>query len=131
MNQYKASLSHETSNRTLEDFLYGADVFIGLSSANLFNAEFMNLMAPNPVIFALANPDPEIVPETAHATRDDVIVATGRSDYPNQVNDVVGFPFIFRGALDVRATRINEKMKIAVVHAIRKLAQEPVPAEIQ
>ena len=131
LNQYKAAFAHETDKRTLEDSLDGADVFIGVSSANLLNPEFLNLMAPNPVVFALANPDPEIVPETAHATRDDVIVATGRSDYPNQVNNVLGFPFIFRGALDVRATRINEEMKIAAVHAIRKLAKEPVPAEIQ
>ncbi|OUS28326.1 malate dehydrogenase [Gammaproteobacteria bacterium 45_16_T64] len=131
LNQYKAAFAHDTDKRTLEDALDGADVFIGVSSANLLKPEFLKLMASNPVVFALANPDPEIVPETAHATRDDVIVATGRSDYPNQVNNVLGFPFIFRGALDVRATRINEEMKIAAVHAIRELAKEPVPAEIQ
>ena len=88
-------------------------------------------LAPNPVVFALANPDPEMLPDTAHAARNDVIVATGRSDYPNQVNNVLGFPFIFRGALDVRATVINEAMKIAAVHALRDLAREPVPASVE
>ena len=107
LNQYKAAFAHETDKRTLEDALAGADVFIGVSSANLLTPEMLNLMAPNPVVFALANPDPEIRPEVAYETRDDVIVATGRSDYPNQVNNVLGFPYIFRGALDVRATRIN------------------------
>ena len=108
LNQFKAAFAHETDKRTLEDALAGADVFIGVSSANLMTPDMLKLMAPNPIVFALANPDPEIRPELARAVRDDVIVATGRSDYPNQVNNVLGFPYIFRGALDVRATRINE-----------------------
>ena len=131
LNQYKAAFAHETDKRTLEDALAGADVFIGVSSANLLTPEMLNLMAPNPVVFALANPDPEIRPEVAYETRDDVIVATGRSDYPNQVNNVLGFPYIFRGALDVRATRINEAMKIAAVHAISNLTKEPVPQVVK
>jgi len=131
LNQFKAAFAHDTDKRTLEDALQGADVFIGVSSANLLTPEMLNLMAPNPVVFALANPDPEIRPELAYDTRDDVIVATGRSDYPNQVNNVLGFPYIFRGALDVRANRINEAMKIAAVHAISKLAKEPVPQVVK
>ena len=130
LNQFKAAFAHETHRRTLEDALDGVDVFIGVSSANLLKPDFLKMMAPNPVVFALANPDPEIVPETAHQTRDDVIVATGRSDYPNQVNNVLGFPYIFRGALDVRATCINEEMKIAAVEAISELTKEPVPDSI-
>lgn len=131
LNQYKAAFAHDTDKRTLEDALAGADVFIGVSSANLLTAEMLNLMAPNPVVFALANPDPEIRPELAYEIRDDVIVATGRSDYPNQVNNVLGFPYIFRGALDVRASRINEAMKIAAVRAISELAKEPVPQVVR
>jgi len=131
LNQFKAAFAHETDKRTLEDALAGADVFIGVSSANLMTPDMLKLMASNPIVFALANPDPEIRPEVARATRDDVIIATGRSDYPNQVNNVLGFPYIFRGALDVRATRINEAMKIAAVHAIRQLAKEPVPAVVE
>ncbi|MAR90648.1 MAG: malic enzyme-like NAD(P)-binding protein [Pseudomonadota bacterium] len=131
LNQYKAAFAHETHKRTLEDALEGADVFIGVSSANLLTPAMLNLMAPNPVVFALANPDPEIRPEVAYETRDDVIVATGRSDYPNQVNNVLGFPYIFRGALDVRATEINEEMKIAAVHAISQLTKEPVPQVVR
>ncbi|NPU92320.1 MAG: malate dehydrogenase [Gammaproteobacteria bacterium] len=131
LNQYKAAFAHETDKRTLEDALAGADVFIGVSSANLLTPDMLRLMADNPIVFALANPDPEIRPELAYATRSDVIVATGRSDYPNQVNNVLGFPYIFRGALDVRATRINEEMKVAAVRAIGRLAKEPVPAVVE
>lgn len=127
LNQHKAAFANDTHKRTLEDALTDADIFIGVSGANLLSPELLNKMAPNPIVFALANPDPEIAPELAHETRDDIIMATGRSDYPNQVNNVLGFPFIFRGALDVRATAINEEMKIAAVHAIRDLAKEPVP----
>ncbi|MCG8315592.1 MAG: malate dehydrogenase [Pseudomonadales bacterium] len=131
LNQYKAAFAHETSKRTLEDALEGADVFIGVSSANLLTPEMLKNMAPKPIVFALANPDPEILPEVAKEVRDDVIMATGRSDYPNQVNNVLGFPFIFRGALDVRASRINEAMKIAAVEAIRELAKEDVPDAVR
>ena len=130
LNQYKEEFLNSTGARTLTDALHGADVFVGLSGANLMNAEMLKSMAPKPIIFACSNPDPEIKPELAHATRDDLIIATGRSDYPNQVNNVLGFPFIFRGALDVRARRINEAMKIAAVEAIRTLAKEPIPAEV-
>ncbi|GGC96470.1 malic enzyme-like NAD(P)-binding protein [Halopseudomonas salina] len=127
LNEYKAIFATETEKRTLADAMKGADVFVGLSGPNLLKPAELKLMAENPIVFACSNPDPEIDPELAHASRPDVIMATGRSDYPNQVNNVLGFPFIFRGALDVRATRINEEMKIAAVHAIRKLAKEPVP----
>jgi malate dehydrogenase (oxaloacetate-decarboxylating)(NADP+) len=127
LNEYKAIFATETDKRTLSDAMKGADVFVGLSGPNLLKPVELKLMAENPIVFACSNPDPEIDPELAHAARPDVIMATGRSDYPNQVNNVLGFPFIFRGALDVRATRINEEMKIAAVHAIRKLAKEPVP----
>lgn len=130
LNQYKSMFAHETDKRTLDDALDGADVFVGLSGANLLSPEGLKRMAANPVVFACSNPDPEISPELAHETRSDVIMATGRSDYPNQVNNVLGFPFIFRGALDVRATRINEEMKIAAAHALRDLAKLPVPAEV-
>jgi len=130
LNQYKSMFAHETDKRTLDDALDGADVFVGLSGANLLSPEGLLRMAANPVVFACSNPDPEISPELAHETRSDVIMATGRSDYPNQVNNVLGFPFIFRGALDVRATRINEEMKIAAAHALRDLAKLPVPAEV-
>ncbi|PAU86651.1 malate dehydrogenase [Pseudomonas sp. WN033] len=127
LNEYKAIFATETDKRTLTDALKGADVFVGLSGPDLLPPADLKLMAENPIVFACSNPDPEIKPELAHAARPDVIMATGRSDYPNQVNNVLGFPFIFRGALDVRATRINEEMKIAAVHAIRELAKEPVP----
>ncbi|GAA6132608.1 malic enzyme-like NAD(P)-binding protein [Halopseudomonas sabulinigri] len=127
LNEYKAIFATETDKRTLSDAMKGADVFVGLSGPNLLQPAELKLMAENPIVFACSNPDPEIDPELAHASRPDVIMATGRSDYPNQVNNVLGFPFIFRGALDVRATRINEEMKIAAVHAIRELAKEPVP----
>src|SRR5689334_8925703 len=113
--------------RTLKDALKDADVFLGLSKGNILNASMLQDMAKNPIIFALANPDPEISYEAAHAARKDAIIATGRSDYPNQVNNVLGFPFIFRGALDVRAKQINEDMKLAAVRAIANLARESVP----
>lgn len=112
---------------TLEEALVGADIFIGLSKGNILKGEHLKSMAPTPIVFAMANPDPEITWEEATTARPDVIMATGRSDYPNQVNNVIGFPFIFRGALDVRATQINEAMKLAAVHAIAQLAREPVP----
>ena len=130
LNQYKAMFANDTDKRTLADACDGADVFVGLSGPNLFPAEALASMAPNPVVFACSNPDPEIAVELALATRDDLIMATGRSDYPNQVNNVLGFPFIFRGALDVRSKVINEEMKIAAVHAIKDLAKEPVPQSV-
>ncbi len=130
LNQYKAVFAHATDKRTLTDALDGADVFVGLSGPNLLSPENLKLMAKDPIVFACSNPDPEISPELAHATRSDVIMATGRSDYPNQVNNVLGFPFIFRGALDVRAKRINEEMKIAAANALRELAKLPVPQEV-
>lgn len=113
--------------RELADAVEGADVFIGLSAADVLSADMLQTMASKPIVFAMANPNPEIAYELAIATRSDMIMATGRSDYPNQVNNVLGFPFIFRGALDVRATSINEEMKLAAVHAIAQLAKEPVP----
>ena len=130
LNEYKEEFLNDTTARTLADALNGADVFVGLSGANLMSADMLKSMAPKPIVFACSNPDPEIQPELALATRDDLIIATGRSDYPNQVNNVLGFPFIFRGALDVRAKRINESMKVAAVNALRDLAKEPVPAEV-
>ncbi|MCJ8338844.1 MAG: malate dehydrogenase [Pseudomonadales bacterium] len=126
----KAIFATETDKRTLDDVIDGADVFVGLSGPNLLAADQLAKMAAKPIIFACANPDPEIKPELAHATRDDVIMATGRSDYPNQVNNVLGFPFIFRGALDVRASVINEQMKEAAVRALASLAKEEVPADV-
>ena len=123
MNEYKAEFAIETSARTLSDALEGADVFVGLSMGGLVSPEMVKKMAPNPIIFAMANPDPEITPPEVKAVRKDAIVATGRSDYPNQVNNVLGFPFIFRGALDVRASAINEEMKKAAVHALAELAR--------
>lgn len=130
LNEYKEEFLNDTTARTLADALNGADVFVGLSGANLMSADMLKSMAPKPIVFACSNPDPEIQPELALATRDDLIIATGRSDYPNQVNNVLGFPSIFRGALDVRAKRINEAMKVAAVHALRDLAKEPVPADV-
>jgi len=130
MNPYKELFAADTQFRTLEEAAAGADVLFGLSAKGAFTKEMVASMAPNPVIFAMANPDPEITPEDAHATRSDVMIATGRSDYPNQVNNVLGFPFIFRGALDVRATCINEEMKLAAVHALAKLAREEVPDSV-
>ncbi len=130
LNQYKAAFAVETDKRTLEDAMEGADVFIGVSGPDMLTPEMVASMAPNPIIFALANPDPEIRPELAHTVRDDLVMATGRSDYPNQVNNVLCFPFIFRGALDVRATAINEEMKIAAVHAIAEIARQDVPDSV-
>ena len=127
INQYKQEFSRQTDRRSLADAMVDADVFIGVSGPNLLTAEMLQTMASNPIVFALSNPDPEIAPEIAHQTRPDVIMATGRSDYPNQVNNVLGFPYIFRGALDVRATRINTEMKIAAVKSLAALAHEAVP----
>ncbi|MEX1664544.1 malic enzyme-like NAD(P)-binding protein [Zhongshania arctica] len=127
LNKYKEEFQNDTDARTLSDAIKNADVFVGLSGPNLLSAEMLSSMAPKPIVFACSNPDPEIEPELALSVRDDLIMATGRSDYPNQVNNVLGFPFIFRGALDVRSTAINEEMKIAAVHAIRELAKEEVP----
>ncbi len=130
VNEFKAEFQNGSGAKTLADAIDGADVFVGLSGANLLSEELLATMADKPIIFACSNPDPEIEPEVALSVRSDLIMATGRSDYPNQVNNVLGFPFIFRGALDVRATAINEEMKIAAVHAIRELAKEPVPQEV-
>ncbi len=130
MNQYKARFAAATDRRTLLDAMRGADVFFGLSVANSVTPEMLLAMAEKPIVFALANPDPEIPYELAVKTRPDAIVATGRSDYPNQVNNVLGFPFIFRGALDVRATTINDEMKLAATHALAELAREDVPDSV-
>lgn len=130
MNQWKSAHAVETKARTLDDAMQGADVFFGLSAKGALSPEMVKSMAPNPIIFAMANPDPEITPEEAHAVRDDVIIATGRSDYPNQVNNVLGFPYIFRGALDCRASTINMEMKIAAAFALADLAREDVPDDV-
>ncbi|RMG38514.1 MAG: malate dehydrogenase [Gammaproteobacteria bacterium] len=130
LNPYKFSVAAETGRRTLEDAMEGADVFIGVSGPDLVTKAMLASMAERPVVFALSNPVPEIRPEVACEVRDDMIMATGRSDYPNQVNNVLGFPFIFRGALDVRASRINEAMQIAAAHALKDLAREPVPESV-
>ncbi len=130
VNPYKAEFASDTSDRTLADACLNADVFIGLSGPNLLSAELLQSMADKPVVFACSNPDPEIAPALAHSVRDDLIMATGRSDFPNQVNNVLGFPFIFRGALDVRARLINEAMKVAAVHAIKDLAKLPVTQQV-
>ncbi len=130
MNKYKERFAQETNLRTLAEAMVGADVFAGLSVKGAINQEMVRSMAPDPVVFAMANPDPEITYEDAKAARNDVIIATGRSDYPNQVNNVLGFPFIFRGALDVRATAINEEMKLAATHALADLAKEDVPDSV-
>ena len=130
MNQWKSAHATKTDKRTLAEAMVGADVFLGLSVKGALTPEMVKTMAPHPVIFAMANPDPEITPPEAKAVRADAIVATGRSDYPNQVNNVLGFPFIFRGALDVRATGINQEMKIAAARALAELAREQVPEEV-
>ncbi|MEG3222723.1 malate dehydrogenase [Vibrio gigantis] len=130
LNEYKELFANNTDKRTLEDVIEGADLFLGVSGPNLLPAEALTLMADKPVVFACSNPDPEIKPELAHEVRSDLIMGTGRSDYPNQVNNVLCFPFIFRGALDVRASEINDEMKLAAVKAIRELAKEEVPAEV-
>jgi malate dehydrogenase (oxaloacetate-decarboxylating)(NADP+) len=130
MNEYKARFAVDTPLRSLEDALRGADVFVGVSAAGLVTPEMLKSMADNPIVFAMANPDPEIPYDVAVATRSDVIMATGRSDYPNQVNNVLGFPFIFRGALDVRASAITEEMKVAAARALAALAKEDVPDSV-
>jgi malate dehydrogenase (oxaloacetate-decarboxylating)(NADP+) len=130
LSEHKALFANNTDKRTLEDVMAGADVFLGVSGPDLLPPEALALMAPNPIVFACSNPDPEIRPDLAHKVRDDLIMATGRSDYPNQVNNVLCFPFIFRGALDVRASTINDEMKVAAVEALRSVSKEPVPEEV-
>ena len=130
LNEYKRAFATAQDLHTLDDALRDADVFIGVSGADLMTADMLRSMAAKPIVFALANPDPEIKPELAHSVRDDLIMATGRSDYPNQVNNVLGFPFIFRGALDVHACCINKDMLCAAVRALRDLAHVPVPKEV-
>lgn len=127
LNQYKQNFAGDFSEETLEDAMQGADVLIGVSGPNLVRTEMIKSMAAKPIVFALSNPDPEITREKAFVVRDDLIMATGRSDYPNQVNNVLGFPFIFRGALDVRASTINTEMEVAAVRALARLAHAPVP----
>jgi malate dehydrogenase (oxaloacetate-decarboxylating)(NADP+) len=127
LNKYKAEFAVDTQMKTLDDAIEGADMFLGLSKAGALSKEMVAKMAPEPIIFALANPVPEILPEEVAEVRDDVIMGTGRSDYPNQINNVLGFPFIFRGALDVRAKKITEGMKMAAAEALAALAKEPVP----
>ena len=130
MNEYKARFARPTEARTLADAVRGADVFIGLSVADVLTPEMLKSMAERPIVFALANPDPEIRYEVAREVRPDAVLATGRSDYPNQVNNVLGFPFIFRGALDARATEINEAMKVAAAKALAELARQEVPESV-
>jgi malate dehydrogenase (oxaloacetate-decarboxylating)(NADP+) len=131
MNEYKERLAAETTDRTLEDAVKNADIFFGLSSKGALTPEMLKTMAPNPIVFAMANPDPEITPPEAKAVRDDVIIGTGRSDFPNQVNNVLCFPFLFRGALDVHASAINVEMKLAAVKALADLAKEDVPDSVR
>ncbi len=131
LNPYKAEFAIDTEDRTLEEAMRNADMLLGLSRAGLVTPEMVASMAPNPIIFALANPVPEILPEEVQKVRDDVMMGTGRSDYPNQVNNVLGFPFIFRGALDVRATAITEGMKMAAARSLAALAKEPVPQYVK
>ena len=130
LNKYNQDLAVDTEGRILSDAMADADVFIGVSGANLLDEANIKLMAKNPIIFALANPDPEILPSKAHAIRDDIVMATGRSDFPNQVNNVLGFPFLFRGALDAKATEITNDMLLAAAHALAMLAKEPVPQSV-
>ena len=129
MNPYKEKFAVDTDARTLSEAVKGADVFLGLSVKGALSADALKTMAPNPLVFALANPEPEITPEEATAARDDVIIATGRSDYPNQINNLLGFPYIFRGALDVKASTVNEEMKKAAAFALAHLARLPVTAQ--
>ena len=131
LNAYKFAFARTTECRTLADALVGADVFIGVAKPDLLDADLLNLMADKPIIFALSNPDPEIRPELAHQVRKDLVIATGRSDYPNQVNNVLCFPYILRGAMDVRARCINQSMQIAAVEAIRQLVHEAVPQVVK
>ncbi|MGL4206198.1 MAG: malic enzyme-like NAD(P)-binding protein [Aeromonadaceae bacterium] len=130
LNGQKPRFINDSGPRSLREAITGADIFVGVSGPDLLSVDEVRLMAPRPVIFACSNPDPEIDPARVHAVRDDVIIGTGRSDYPNQVNNVLCFPFLFRGALDVRASRINIEMKKAAVAALRQLAKEPVPADV-
>jgi malate dehydrogenase (oxaloacetate-decarboxylating)(NADP+) len=130
MNPYKAKFAQRTKLRTLSEAVQGADVLVGLSSKGAITPDMLKAMANRPIVLALANPDPEITPEEAHSARSDLIMATGRSDYPNQVNNVLGFPFIFRGALDVRARAINAEMKLAATRALTALAKEEVPSKV-
>ncbi|HIL21268.1 MAG TPA: malate dehydrogenase [Candidatus Thioglobus sp.] len=130
VDDIKAQFAVDTDKKTLADAMNGADVFIGVASANLVTQEMVKSMADKPIVFALSNPDPEISPADAHACRDDLIMGTGRSDYPNQVNNVLGFPFIFRGALDAKSKEINVEMKIAAVHALSDLAKLEVPQSV-
>src|SRR6202035_1767994 len=130
MNQWKSAHAVPTKARTLEEAMEGADVFYGLSAKDAVNQKMVLSMAKRPIIFAMANPDPEITPEDVKAVRPEAIVPTGRSDYPNQINNVLGFPYIFRGALDVRARTINEAMKVAAAEALAELAREDVPDEV-
>ncbi len=130
LNKYKKEFVTSRPVNTLAEALVGADMFLGLSVANAMSKEMLAAMAPDPIVFAMANPNPEISFEDAMSTRDDLIFATGRSDYPNQINNVLGFPFIFRGALDVRSSAINEEMKLAAAMALASLAKEPVPADV-
>jgi malate dehydrogenase (oxaloacetate-decarboxylating)(NADP+) len=127
MNQWKSAHAVETRDRSLADAMRGADVVFGLSVKDTISQDMIKSMAKQPIVFAMSNPDPEIQPEAVQAVRDDAIIATGRSDYPNQINNVLGFPYIFRGALDVRATTVNEEMKIAAAMALAELAREAVP----
>ncbi len=130
LSDVKAQYAVETDKKTLADAMQDADIFIGVAAANLVSKEMVKSMADKPIVFALSNPDPEISPADANAVRDDLIMATGRSDYPNQVNNVLGFPFIFRGALDAKASEINVEMKIAAVHALKDLAKLEVPQDV-
>ena len=130
LNKWKSTHAIKTNDRTLQDAIKNADVFVGLSSAGVLKKEMVKKMAKKPIIFACANPDPEITPEEVESVRKDAIMATGRSDYPNQVNNLIGFPYIFRGALDVRAKTINEEMKVAAANAIASLARKRVPDEV-
>ena len=130
LNRYKQAMARVTDKRTLDDAMEGADVFIGVSGPDILTTKMLASMADHPIVFALSNPDPEILPELAYKTRTDLIMATGRSDYPNQVNNVLGFPYIFRGALDARASHITVEMHIAAVNALRDLAKQPVPQQV-
>ena len=130
LNQYNQDLAVDTESNTFDECIVDADVFIGVSGANLLKESHLLNMSANPIIFALANPDPEILPSDAHQIRNDIVMATGRSDFPNQVNNVLGFPFLFRGALDAKATEISDKMLIAASKALASLAKEPVPQDV-
>ena len=129
-DEKKLFISKKVNIKSLDDALKNSDVFIGLSKADMLSIKMLKSMSENPIVFAMANPEPEINYKLAKRTREDIILATGRSDHPNQVNNVLGFPFIFRGALDVRASKINEKMKMAAVYALAELAKEPVPENV-